>query len=64
LRTRPPAFSDQWFELAERLRSDCWMLGSASHCLHEWAEPDDRYADIDEGVPGRRNLRLWRDRPR
>ena len=31
----------EWFELGERLRADCRRVGSASHCLHEWPEPDD-----------------------
>ena len=42
--------SDAWFELAERLRRSCWLLGSATHCLHEWVEPDDHGPDIDDYV--------------
>nr|MBA3809966.1 hypothetical protein [Solirubrobacterales bacterium] len=42
-----PADSDAWLELGERLQRDCWLLASATHCLHEWAEPDDAHADID-----------------
>lgn len=45
----PPPPSDAWLELAETLRQSCRRVGSASHCLHEWAEPDDARADIDEG---------------
>jgi len=44
----PAAASDRWFAQAERLRRTCWRLGSATHCLHEWAEPDDARADIDD----------------
>jgi hypothetical protein len=39
--------SDIWLELGERLQRGCWLLASASHCLYEWAEPDDARADID-----------------
>jgi hypothetical protein len=39
--------SDRWFELAERLSMEAAQLGTAVHCLHEWAEPDERRADID-----------------
>jgi DNA-binding PadR family transcriptional regulator len=42
--------SDDWFELGERLRQGCWLLGSATHCLHEWIEPDDHGPDIDDYV--------------
>jgi hypothetical protein len=42
-----PAPSDMWFELAEALRRACWRLGSASHCLYEWPEPQDEIADVD-----------------
>lgn len=40
--------SDAWFELAERLGCACWQLGSATHCQHEWDEPDDTRIDTDE----------------
>jgi hypothetical protein len=39
--------SDTWLELGERLQRACWLLASATHCLYEWTEPDDAYADID-----------------
>lgn len=42
-----PVHSDRWFELAECLSTEATQLGRAVHCLHEWAEPDDRHADID-----------------
>ena len=42
------AGSDVWFELAERLRASARSLGSATYCLHEWAEPDDERPDIDD----------------
>lgn len=44
----PTATSDAWFELGERLHRDCRRVGSATHCLHEWAEPDDARADVDD----------------
>jgi|HubBroStandDraft_2_1064218.scaffolds.fasta_scaffold04087_7 hypothetical protein len=53
--------SDAWFDLAECLRKACWQLGSATYCLHEWPEPDDSGADIDEETRfrGRRNVWQW-----
>jgi hypothetical protein len=57
-----PARSEEWFALAERLRHDARALGSASHCLYEWPEPDDARADVDDGPRGRRNPTLWRRR--
>ena len=42
------AHSDAWFELAERLRRAAWVLGSATHCLREWPEPDEAHPDTDE----------------
>lgn len=44
------AKSDLWFDLAERLRLSARRLGSATYCLHEWLEPDDAVADLDECV--------------
>ncbi len=43
-----PAESDEWFNLAARLQHACWLLGSATYCLNEWAEPTDEQADTDE----------------
>lgn len=48
LEGRPQASSDVWLELGEQLRRDCQLLASAIHCLHEWPEPDDADADLDE----------------
>ncbi len=45
--SQPPP-SDAWLELAEELQRACRRLASASHCLYEWAEPDDSRADVDE----------------
>lgn len=42
--------SDAWFDLAERLHRAARRLGSATYCLHEWAEPDDDRADIDNQI--------------
>ena len=47
LDAEPPPHSDAWLELAEELQRACRRLASASHCLYEWAEPDDARADID-----------------
>jgi hypothetical protein len=56
----PRPHSDAWLELAEELSRSCRLVGSASHCLHEWAEPDDAHADVDDGIdPG--DERLGRD---
>lgn len=46
----PPPPSDAWFMLAERLRRACRLVGSASHCMYEWAEPDDAQADVDDAL--------------
>lgn len=53
--------SDAWFDLAECLRKTCWQLGSATHCLHEWPEPDDSRADTDKETRfrGRRSVWQW-----
>jgi hypothetical protein len=63
LDAEPSADSDAWLELGERLRPPCRRLGSAVHCLREWAEPDDARADIDNDRTGyrsgRRNIRYW-----
>ncbi len=41
--------SDAWLELAGELqRATAGASASASYCLHEWAEPDDARADVDE----------------
>jgi hypothetical protein len=54
-----PASSDTWFELAEALRHECRLVGSATHCLREWQEPDERTADIDSRLePGEETLDL------
>jgi hypothetical protein len=48
LAAAPPPSSDVWLELAESLRDAARRLGSASYCLREWPEPDDRRADVDD----------------
>jgi DNA-binding MarR family transcriptional regulator len=40
--------SDAWFGVAERLQAACWRVGSATHCLREWREPDDARPDVDD----------------
>jgi hypothetical protein len=60
LDANPRPRSDAWLALAEELSRSCRLAGSASHCLYEWAEPDDAHADVDDGVdPG--DERLGRD---
>jgi hypothetical protein len=44
----PRTTSDDWFSLGVRLRDACRRLGSATHVLREWSEPDDGRADIDD----------------
>jgi hypothetical protein len=44
----PPIHSDAWFALAEHLRQIMSYLGSATHIINEWAEPDDMHPDIDD----------------
>lgn len=48
LNTTRPAESDEWFDLAARLHRACWLLGSATYCLNEWAEPTDEQTDTDD----------------
>lgn len=48
LNATPPGESDEWFDLGARLHRACWLLGSATYCLNEWAEPTDEHADTDE----------------
>jgi hypothetical protein len=42
------ARSDAFFELKEHLSRRLQRLGSITHCLYEWQEPDDATADVDE----------------
>ncbi len=52
-----PVASDAWFELAAALQRSCRRLGSANHCLHEWAEPSEETADLDTRIdPGDERL--------
>ncbi len=41
--------SGAWFELGERLQRACSLIGSATHCSREWAEPSDDEPDVDKG---------------
>jgi hypothetical protein len=54
--------SEAWFVFSERLQRACWRLACATHCLHEWPEPDDATADMDENTRrlGRRDVTRWR----
>jgi hypothetical protein len=49
--------SDAWFEVGDRLGRSPWLVGSMTHCLHEWNEPDDEHPDHDEHTaPGDEQL--------
>ena len=53
----PDHSSDGWFRIATALDEACWRMGSARHCLHEWAEPSDDGPDIDQILrPGEKEL--------
>jgi hypothetical protein len=57
---QPP--SGDWYELGKRLTDACGRLASATHCLHEWAEPSDTTVDTDKppyGQGGRRDISRW-----
>jgi DNA-binding PadR family transcriptional regulator len=52
--------SEDWFVLGELLEKACSRVGSATHCLREWAEPSDDGPDADSGPRrGRRNILVW-----
>ena len=34
--------------IGQRLRLHFWRLASVTYCLHEWAEPNERSADLEE----------------
>jgi hypothetical protein len=60
---QPP--SEEWYGLGRHLTDACGRLGSATHCLHEWAEPNDATADIDQPPyrqGGRRDISQWGER--
>jgi hypothetical protein len=53
----PRPRADAWLEMAETLWRTCRLVGSASHCLYEWPEPDDARPDVDDGIdPGDEGL--------
>jgi len=54
--------SGEWYAIGEKLKRICERVGSATHCLYEWPEPDDMSADIDEppfGQRARREMGHW-----
>jgi hypothetical protein len=59
--------SDAWYALAPRLHTTCRQLGSVTHCLREWPEPDDIHADHDtlptrgDNRISRRIVGFWKD---
>jgi DNA-binding PadR family transcriptional regulator len=56
----PPTDSDSWRETGERLQTACSRVSWAVYCLSEWAEPDDREADLaPDPYRGRRSHRRW-----
>jgi hypothetical protein len=57
----PPRSAD-WFAMSKRLSPGAWRVGSATHCIYEWVEPDDGFPDVDEAPgpsPGRRAISAW-----
>jgi hypothetical protein len=50
LAAEPPPASDAWLELAVELWRDARAVGSATHCLYEWAEPAEDRRDLDMRV--------------
>jgi hypothetical protein len=57
LEADPRPRADAWLEMAETLSRTCRLVGSASHCLYEWPEPDDTRPDVDAGIdPGDERL--------
>ena len=59
----PERSSEAWFLLGKRLEEACSRIGTAMHCLYEWAEPTDAAADVDEDYRrGRRNMWRWQTR--
>jgi hypothetical protein len=59
--------SDAWYALAPRLHTTCRQLGSVTHCLREWPEPDDTHPDHDtlptrgDNRISRRIVGFWKD---
>jgi len=52
--------SDAWLAIGERLQFGCKRLASATYCLSEWSEPDDRTADVYQREHrGRRDTHGW-----
>jgi transcriptional regulator with XRE-family HTH domain len=47
-RAGQPVGSDEWFAMGERVQRACRRMGSAMHCVYEWAEPSDDKSDIDD----------------
>ncbi|HEX4669299.1 MAG TPA: hypothetical protein VH275_04910 [Solirubrobacterales bacterium] len=57
-----PPHSSEWIAMSQRLSPAAWRVGSATHCLYEWVEPDDDFPDVDEAPgprPGRRAISAW-----
>ncbi len=62
LEADPPANSEAWFSLGEKLHDACRRLASATYCDREWDEPDDTSPDIDAAPyfqQGRREIHRW-----
>lgn len=57
-----PPHSSEWIAMGQRLSPAAWRVGSATHCLYEWVEPEDDFPDVDEAPgpsPGRRAISAW-----
>jgi hypothetical protein len=60
LDAKPRPGSDAWYAQSRRLQAACCRMGSATHCLDEWPEPDDARPDVaPERYRGRRNFHCW-----
>ena len=45
--------SDVWFAMGDGVGRLAWVVGSMTHCIHEWPEPDDAHPERDDyTVPG------------
>jgi DNA-binding PadR family transcriptional regulator len=54
--------SGEWYAIGEKLKRICERVGSATHYLYEWPEPDDASVDVDEPPfrqGGRRDITQW-----
>lgn len=60
--------SEELLGIGDRLLREFWRLASATYCLREWPEPDERRPDFDDPtgraltcLPPRREVSAWAD---